>query len=262
MITISKHIWSPLATKIGKYIVDHAPQIAGYCGIGGFLAAIGLTYRNSADIHEAVEKKDYKTIVKKSLPIVAAAGASTIAIHYSCRESEKRLAAALLASNLLNAQKDELQTAIKETVGDKKAKAIEERVEQDKFKKATANYDESVIENTNHGTQLCLELDTGRLFYSDVAYIRSQINAVDADLNDNDRVLLSDFHEKLGLKTYDWANHVGWDRQYDRSLKNLRSSIILGSQIADNDEPIVTIAYRNHAVLSNNWGDGTYILLG
>lgn len=259
MITISKFAWSPIAKRIGRGFVEHAPQIAGYGGIGGFLVAIIMTYKNSADIHEAVDKKDYKEVAKKTVPIVAAVTASTVAIHYSCRESEKRLAAALLASNLLNAQKDELKTAIKETVGEKKAKAIEDRVEQNKFEEGIKNIDTAVIENTSVGNQLCMELDTGRLFYSDVAFIRSKINDLSSVFNDEDRIMISDFHYALGLDSCDWADHVGWDRTYDHTLRNLRDSIIIGTRLGRNDEPIVTITYKNCAVLSNNLGEGTYI---
>ena len=260
MITISKEVWSPLAQKIAKFTVKHAPQIAGYGGIGGFLLAIGLTYKNSADIHDGVEQKDYKKVVKKTIPIVAAAGASTIAIYYSCRESEKRLAAALLASNLLNVKNEELNNAIKDTVGEKKVKAIEEQVDKRKFENATANLDETLIENTPYGSQLCLELDTGRLFYSDVAYIRSQINKLGARYANNGRITLADFHLLLGLEDYDLDSHIGWDQYYLQDI-DFDTFISIDSRIASNDEPIVTIKLRNHAVINDYYNDDQYIRL-
>lgn len=261
MITISKDVWSPLAMKIGKFAVKNAPKIAGYAGIGGFLVAIGLTYKNSADIHEAVEKKDYKAVAKKALPIAAAATASTVAIGYSLKESDKRLAAAVLTSNLLNTKNEDVEKAIKEVVGEKKAKAIEEQITKDKVNEVISNSDESLIENTGHGTQLCLEVDTGRLFYSDVAYIRSAINKLQTRYNSESRVTLADFHYLMDLDTRGLDSYIGWDSYYMNDV-DLPYCIVVDSMIAPNDEPIVTITYRNHAVLSNYYGEDNYVRLG
>lgn len=261
MITISKDTWSPLARKIGKFLVKNAPQIAGYAGIGGFLVAIGLTYKNAADIHEAVETRDYKEVAKKTIPIATAAIASTVAIHYSCRESEKRLAAALLASNILSTQQEELKAAIDETVGEKKAKKIEETIQHDRIENAINASDLANIENTGHGTQLCIELETGRLFYSDASYIRSVINEVVARYNANGQVTIADIHAKLGLKEYGNFGCIGWDDYYLKGIP-LDDCISVGADLSDVDQPIVTLTYRNHAVLSNAWGEDVYVKLG
>lgn len=254
MITISKDQWSGLAKTVAKFAVKHAPKIAGYAGIGGFFVAIGLTYKNSADIHEGIRERDYKTIIKKSLPIVATATASAVAIHYGMKESDRRLAAAMAAYSLSDAAYNELRESIDKSLSPKKTKEIEHKNNEDIVREAVGKVDDfSLIENTGNGTLLCCETMTGRLFYSDKAYIDRAINEVNQMFDGGeDSVTLGDLHYAMNIRGSDIDNLVRWHRDYSRV------KVSWDAMALDDGTPVATIEYKAYGV-TGPYGDFVYI---
>lgn len=245
MITISKEAWSPIAKKAGKYIVTNLPKIAGYGGITGFFIAIGLTYKNSKDIHDGIKEKDYKKVAKKTLPIAAAATASAVAIRYGMKESDRRLAAAMAAYSLSDAAYAELKDSIEKNLTSKKLKEVEHNTNVDKVTESVGRTDDfSLIENTGNGTLLCCELMTGRLFYSDKAYIDRAINEANERFdNGEDVVSLGDLHYVLNLRATELDNVVAWHRDFSRVR------VTWDTMALEDGTPVATIEYRKYGVI-------------
>ena len=244
MISITKTQWSLIAKRVGAFTIKHAPKIAGYAGIGGFLVSIGLTYKNSADIHDGIKEKDYKKVAKKALPIAAAATASAVAIHYGMKESDRRLAAAMAAYSLSDAAYTELRDSIDKTISPKKVDAVEQNQKISKVEQALAECtDENMIEHTGKGNQLCCEVLTGRLFYSDVNAINAAVNEVNEYYdNGEDMVGLSDLHFVMGLNSYGIDKFISWHREYSRVKADLDAVLI-------NGQTVVTVEYRRYGII-------------
>ena len=245
MISISKDTWSPIAKKVGKFVITNAPRIAGYTGIAGFLVAIGLTYKNAADIHEGINERDTKKVIKKTLPIAAAATASAVAIHYGMQESDRRLAAAMAAYSLSDAAYNELKNSIDKSLSPKKVSEVEHKLKEDKVNEAVSKVEDiNLIETTGNGNLLCCELLTGKLFYSDKAYVDRVINEINEMFdNGEDMVSLSDIHWRLGLRQGDFDSRICWHRDYSRV------KITWDSMLLEDGTPVATIEFRRYGII-------------
>lgn len=246
MVSISKDVWSPLARKVGKFVIKHAPQLAGYVGVGGFLVAIGLTYKNAADIHEAVETKDYKSVAKKALPIAAVAVGSTVAIHYSCRESEKRLAAALLANNISTAAYTDLRDSLEETISKKKIEEVDQKADEKKVVEAVSRVtDWDRLERIGTGQVLCYEHLTGRLFLGDAVTIERAVNDANAMFDSGEELVkLGDLHWCMGFTNPSKIDDlICWHRDYNRV------KIEWGTMELQDHTPVAVIRYRKYGIL-------------
>lgn len=246
MVSISKDTWSPLARKLGRFVISHAPQLAGFAGVGGFLVAIGLTYKNAADIHEAVETKDYKTVAKKALPIAVATIGSTVAIHYACRESEKRLAAALLANNLSTAAYTDLKESMESTLSKKKIEEITHDSDEKKVLEAVSKVtDWDRLERIGTGQLLCYEHLTGRLFLGDAVTIERAVNDANEMFdNGEDIVRLGDLHWCMGFSNPSAVDKIiCWHRDYNRVR------IEWGTMELEDHTPVAVIRYVRYGVL-------------
>lgn len=223
MITISKEVWSPMAQKCGRYVVEHAPQIAGYMGIGSFLVAIGLTYKNSEDIHEAVETRNYKKIIQKTWPIAAAATIGAVSVGYSRKEYDKRIQRILLENNLITAAYTDIKESMDENLTPKKVKELEHKSNEAKVHKVLAGVDNvERLECIGTGQMLIYEKLTGRLFRGDSVTIERAINETNARFNPDGRrggemtISLADLHDEMGLNCDpEIDRHICWHVSHD-----------------------------------------------
>lgn len=246
MIKISKVNWSPFATNLAKSVVKNAPKIAGYGGIFGFLVAIGLTYKNAEDIHEAVETKDYKTLAKKTLPIAVATLGSSVAIHYSCRESEKRLAAALLANNISTAAYTDLRDSLEETLSKKKVEEVDQKADEKKVVEAVSRVtDWDRLERIGTGQVLCYEHLTGRLFLGDAVTIERAVNDANEMFDSGEEIVkLGDLHWCMGFSNPSKIDDlICWHRDYNRV------KIEWGTMELQDHTPVAVIRYVKYGIL-------------
>lgn len=220
MITISKDAWSPIARRVGKFAVANLPKICGYTGIAGFLIAIGLTYKNAADIHDGIKEKDAKKVAKKTLPIAAAATASAVAIHYGMKESDKRLAAAMAAYSLSDAAYSELKDSINSTLSKKKINEIEHNANNALVEKNKTVFDDvDRLECIGTGQMLVLEKLTGRVFRADSLTVERAILETNKALLEDGIVKLSDLHYAMGLDcTSDLDNRICWNYEHHKEI--------------------------------------------
>ena len=258
MINITRARDTQWVRKLIEVSVKHAPEIAGFLGISGFIAAIGITYKNAKDIHEGIEEKDYKKVAKKSLPVVALAGASTACVCYSMKENNKRLAAIATAYSLTDAAYSELKEQTRETLGDKRADLVEKDIQEKRVNQAMSNVNFDSIEDTGKGQQIFCELLTGRVFRSDVNIVRRAINEVNSRFDAGrwdgiTSVSLADIHDELGIERGKLDALIIWKVDPEDERNSSRIQYVLDA-MRWNDEPISTIDYRGCGI-TDAYGD-------
>lgn len=198
-------------------------------------------------IHEVVEKsQDYDTPVniepvelktkevikiswKYYIPAALAVGIGSFCTIASTKEGLKRTAAMAAAYQLTDSAFTEYRKAAKDVVGEKKESEIEKKIMKDRMEMVRDEDGHIVsIYDTRDGTQLCFDYWSGRYFYSDVEYIKSQINRVnEAMLHDSMAfdgfASLNDIYRAIGLPETGAAEDLIW-RLRDEGLIELKSS--------------------------------------
>lgn len=126
-----------------------------------------------------------------------------------------------------------------ETVGEKKAKEIEKKVEENRLKENPVNRE--VILKTNE--YIVRDYNTGSEFISTVNRIEEAVRHYNDELDDGDWHSINSF--------YDWLDkpHTGFGEYFGcqiRSIndKNGRLQIEYTTEMNDNDEPIIVIKYK------------------
>ena len=185
-------------------------------------------------IHEVVEKsQDYDTPVniepvelktkevikiswKYYIPAALAVGIGSFCTIASTKEGLKRTAAMAAAYQLTDSAFTEYRKATTDVVGEKKESEIEKKIMKDRMEMVRDEDGHIVsIYDTRDGTQLCFDYWSGRYFYSDVEYIKSQINRVnEAMLHDSMAfdgfASLNEIYRAIGLPETGAAEELIW----------------------------------------------------
>ena len=174
-----------------------------------------------------------KEVVKSTwmyyVPSALSLGLGAFCVIASTKEGLKRTAAMAAAYQLSESAFNEYRNATKQVVGEKKEDEIQSRLMRDKMELMTDNEGHVVnIYDTRDGSQLCFDYWSGRYFYSDVDYIRSQINRVNETMLRESMAFdgfasLNDVYTAIGLPKTGAAEDLVW-RLKDEGLIELKSS--------------------------------------
>ena len=176
---------------------------------------------------EPITKLDMVELTWKTyLPSVALAALSVVSIISSNRISSRRTAALAAAYSLSETAFSEYKDKVAETIGEKKAGIIEEKVAQDQIKKIPMLPDE--IEETGHGEFLFLDPKSGRYFRSSKEFIDRVMVKLNSQLMNEMWVPLNDLYDELGIRTTELGRDLGWN--IDDGIVNM-----LISYISDDD---------------------------
>lgn len=219
----------PLLRKGVRLANIHSPAILTAAGIGGFATTLPLVLKGKkkADrlfIEKEAEKKELgenPVLTKKEKAAIYAKSywpaATSFTVSAGCvifahHTQSKRLA--VLEAGLVTAQGElvTLKEQLTEALGEKEAKAIIDKAEQSETEKRIKEYD-GTIEKTGMGNQLCMDLWSGRLFYSDIESIRRAFNDLNAQrlANPVDMTPYNDLFYYLGLESSESGGMFGWD---------------------------------------------------
>lgn len=172
---------------------------------------------------EPITKLDMVELTWKTyLPSVALAALSVVSIISSNRISSRRTAALAAAYSLSETAFSEYKDKVAETIGEKKAGIIEEKVAQDQIKKIPMLPDE--IEETGHGEFLFLDPKSGRYFRSSKEFIDRVMVKLNSQLMNEMWVPLNDLYDELGIRTTDLGRDLGWN--IDDGIVNMSISYI------------------------------------
>ena len=199
--------------KHGSEILIVASFVSGMTAV---VLAVKETPKALRLIDEAkAEKQDELTpaeIVKVTWKCYISAAIScltmTTCMAGAITMNHKRTAALATACELSKAAFVEYRDNVVETIGEKKAKVIQENVDRKKLSPVTS---QDEIESTGHGNTLFMDALTGRKFTCDVDHIKRAMNTVNKHMLEEDYVYLGDIYDEIGLSYAKIGEFVGWN---------------------------------------------------
>ena len=122
-----------------------------------------------------------------------------------------------------------------ETLGQKKAEAVDDAVARDKLSKNPVESREVIL--TDKGSTLCYDVLSGRYFKSDIEKMRQTVNELNRRMLSEMYISLNDFYYELGLPSIGVGDSLGWCT--DRGLIELR----FDAQLAADGTPCLVLDY-------------------
>lgn len=247
---------SRVANNLRTSVAKRSPQILIGVGIAGMVTATVLAVKATpkalALIEEAENQRiengevvtdEFTTIEKVKVawkPYIPAAVTGVLSIAClvgSNSVSTRRTAALATAYKISETALNEYKDAIVETVGEKKAEAIKDKVAEKRIKENPV--DDSQVIITDKGNTLFYDTTSGRYFRSDIDKIKKVENKINYVLRNENYTSLNTLYEMFGLAHTSIGNELGWSIDRDGYLE-----IDPRAQIADNGEPCIVLDYN------------------
>jgi hypothetical protein len=254
--------------SVQSSLSKHSPEILTGLGIAGMITTTVLAvkatpkalnaieaekYRQNAELREEANEKGYEeyaqidkltpmeTVKVAWKPYIPAAITGTVSIACLIGASavnNRRNAALATAYQLSTTALNEYKKEVVETIGEKKEKAIREKVAQKKVDENPTATREVVI--TGNGNVLFLEPVSMRYFTSDIETIRRIVNDLNYRLTCGmeEYISLSEFYDEIGLSHTRVSDDLGWNIGKDGPLK-----IDMPPTTNDKGEPCLMLEY-------------------
>lgn len=230
---------SGFITDLGKQVKANSPELLAALGITGVVttsyltakAAVKVATDEDADPHASTKEK-----IKKYWKVYVPAGISGVltagAIVGSTQASGRRTAAAITAFSVTERAFAEYKEKVVEQIGKNQEQKVRDKIVQERIKELPAS-NQVVFAGTGH--VLCCEMFTERYFRSDAETLKKVENAINARIESDMYVMLSEFYDLLGLPHTSQSDYVGWEGK----PMELRISAVL----AENKEPCLGFDY-------------------
>lgn len=242
-----------------KFLVKHAPEILTAIGITGMITTTVLAVKSTPDAMVDIENDSrrnhdgdpyaytkveaVKSAWKHYIPAMSSGVLSTICLISANSMHLKRNVAIATAYRLSEAAFSEYRDSVIDVIGERKEKAIRNKVSEKEIKDNPLN--ESVVLISKKGETLCYDPIFKRYFKSDWDFIeRTAVKLNKRILKDpfNSGVSVNDFYYELGLDDIDSGNDIGWNLDNDLSVSP-------SAQLADDGvTPCIVIQYENYPV--------------
>lgn len=208
------------------YVSKHSPELLMGIGIAGMITttvmAVGATPKALKLIDKKKEElqlepdekltvgETVKTTWKCYIPAVITGATSVACLIGANSVNARRNAALATAYNLSATALSEYKEKVVEQVGERKEKAIRDKIAEDRVQKEPVN--NSAIIVTNSGGTRCMDYVTKRRFTSDVETIKRIVNELNRRMiNGDDYISLNDFYYELQLDGCDVGDDLGWN---------------------------------------------------
>ena len=230
-------------------MVKHSPEILTGLGIAGMITTTVLAVKATPKALELLEEKrqeedrydltaleTVKTCWKPYVPAAVTATVSVACLIGANSVNARRNAALATAYQLSTTALNEYKEKVVETIGEKKAKTIKDKVAQEKVEKNPVSKTEVIV--TDKGKTLCYDAWTGRYFESDIDCIKRAANELNRRMTTGEMYIsLNDFYDEIGLQRSRMGDDLGW---------NVCDSMIeldFSAQIADDGRPCIVVDY-------------------
>lgn len=238
-----------LMSNTRQFVSKRSPEILTGIGIAGMITTTVLAVRATPKALQLIEEKKnddwvdelsplevVKTAWKPYVPAAVTGVASVACLIGASSVNAKRNAALATAYKLSETALSEYREKVIETIGEKKEKAVRDKVAEERVKKNPVSKSEVIV--TNNGTTLCFDPISARYFKSSIDKIKRAENELNKQmLHDiSGYVSLNDFYDELGLGHTSVGDDLGWN--VDRLI-----DISFSSQLNDNGEPSVVLDY-------------------
>ncbi len=176
-----------------------------------------------------------KTCWKVYAPSVILATLSTVLIINGNAIKSKRTAALATAYKISETALSEYKDMVIETIGEKKEKAIQEKISTKKVENTPVS-NQVII--TEKGNTLCLESLGGRYFRSNYDTIKKVENLLNMDLRNEYYVSLNTLYSYLNLEQTDFGSYLGWNIDRDGYV-----TIEIDSVLSPSGEPALAMRF-------------------
>ena len=228
----------------------HRPAILMGVGVAGMLTTTALAVWGTAkaipliEEEKTVQEVDKLTVIdtakvcwKCYVPAAVTAMVSTACLVGSHTESTRRATALAAAYQISETALSEYKDAVIETIGEKKERAVREKVSENALKKNPVNEDD--VQITGRGNTLCHDAVFGSYFRSSREVIERAINTINRQIVSGGMYAsLNDFYDELGLEHVDVGDLLGWN------LDDGEIEVEFDYKGSHNGEPTLVIRYN------------------
>lgn len=244
---MNKPNFKQMMTTVINSTKKHSPEIMTGIGIAGMITTTILAVRATPkalrliELEEQEAKRDLskKEVVKVAwkpyIPAAITGVASTACLIGASSVNAKRNAALTAAYELSRSALSDYKSAVVETIGEKKANEVKERVAQDKV---TSNpiSEQSVI-LTEKGNTLCCDTISGRYFRSAKDKLEKAENVLNRKLIQENYLSLNEFYYEIGLPCVKLGNELGWN------IHDGEIDLTFSAALTENGEPCLVMDY-------------------
>lgn len=209
--------------RVEATLTKHSPEILTGIGISGMITTTVLAVKATPKALMLLEDARYekgsalKPVEKVKAawkPYVPAAVTGTVSIACLIGANSvhtRRTAALAAAYQLSETALAEYREKVVETLGEKKEKAVREKISKDRVEKQPVSTSEVYI--TNKGDTLFLDPLSKRYFKSDIELIRRAENNLNKQMlqDISGYVSLNDFYGEIDLAYTDVGYDLGWN---------------------------------------------------
>lgn len=249
---MSKATMGKLFKDAKAIISKHSPELLTGIGIAGMITTTVLAVKATPKALDLIEQKReelYPDSTQKLAPVetvkatwkcyvpAAITGVTSVACLIGANSVNTRRNAALAtAYNLSASALAEYKDKVVETIGEKKEKAIRDKVAEERIKKEPVNNSAIIVSGT--GSTRCFDTITKRRFTSDIEQIKRIVNELNRQMvNGQDYISLNEFYYELGLDGCAIGDELGWN--VTRGLIELDFS----AQLDTDGVPCIVIDY-------------------
>ena len=237
--------------NIRNGIIKHGPEILTGIGIAGMLTTTVLAVKGTTKAVRLLDERKYeletdkltvketvKTTWKCYIPAGATCIASIACIIGASSVNLRRNAALAAAYKFSEATLVEYRDKVTETIGEKKEKAIREKIVDDKIKDNPVSKNNVIV--TGDGTSLCYDIMNDRYFESSYDKIKKAENAFNKELISSDYGSLNDLYDLLNINHVKNGDSLGWNIN---DLGKDMLEIYIGSHVSEDGRPCLSIDF-------------------
>lgn len=215
---------------IGVAAEKNAPTILMVTGIGGSITALVLGIQGTSKAHELLEEKKAQKVeqaesrgeVPEELTVKEEAGVALRA-YWPALVTEAGAILCFLLANRIHIRRGAAVAAlykaseetfrmyqgkVRDRLGEKEEHEVHRAVNQEKIERAVA---ERKVQETGHGTVCFYDPWSGRLFRSDIEYLRHAQNAFNKRLLNEGDLCLNDWYDEIDLENTESGYRLGWN---------------------------------------------------
>lgn len=227
---------------------DHSPEILMGFGIAGIITTVVLSVKATPKalmlLEDAKKEKGedltkteiVKIAWKPYIPVLISGGVSISCLIGANSVNAKRNAALAAAYKISETALSDYREKVIETIGEKKEKAVRDKVAQKRVESNPSSKNSIII--NNNGNTLCYETVLGRYFKSDIDKIKKTVNELNSRMLREGYVSLTDFYNEIGLTPTSISDDLGWN------VDNGLIEIYFSSQLADDGTPCIVVDYE------------------
>ena len=243
---------SKIVADARKGLSKHSPEILIGIGIAGMISTTILAVKATPKALEQInnkkseEHKDKLTAAetvkaawKPYIPAAVTGVVSIACLVGSNSVHAKRNAALATAYQISSTALSDYKEKVIETIGEKKEKAIKDKIAQDKVDKNPVQSSNIII--TGNGKTLCYDPQFNQYFESSIDDIKHAVTELNYRMvsQGEEYVSLNDFYDELGADRMEMGEELGWNVGRDGMIE-----ITTSATISKDNRPCIVIHYE------------------